>query len=125
MSKRLFSVLFLSLRSGLHAVRALLLVGGLLGGAPVVNDLQKERIGMNSPKPGKRTRLKIHLEGEDDVDSGGADEGGDDDVVPGLLDRGEDPGERAEGEEEDGHGGELAGVAVAVVGHHLEFEKWS
>ena len=104
-------------------MRALLLVGGLLGGAPVVNDLQKERIGINSPKPGKRTCPKIHLEGEDDVDSGGAHEGGDDDVVPGLLDRGEDPGERPEGEEEDGHGGELAGVAVAVVGHHLEFEK--
>ena len=60
------------------------------------------------------------LEGDDGVDEAAADVGGDDDVVPGLLDAGEDPGDGPEAEQEAGHSRQLASVTVLEVCDDLD-----
>ena len=60
------------------------------------------------------------LQGDDSVDEATADVSEDEDLVPCLLDTGEDPGDGAETEQEAGDGGELTGVTVLEVGDDLD-----
>ena len=60
------------------------------------------------------------LESNDGVDEAAADVSQNEDLVPGLLDTGEDPGDGAETEQEAGDGGELTGVTVLEVGDDLD-----
>ena len=60
------------------------------------------------------------LEGDDGVDDAAADVGEDDDVVPGLLDAGEDPGDGPQAEQEAGHCRQLTSVPVLEVGDDLD-----
>lgn len=80
----------------------LLLNGGrFLGGIPVPDD----------------------LETQDAVDHGAAKVGGDDHLVAGLLDRGEDAGQGAECQQEHCDRRELSSVAVTEVCHDLKTRR--
>lgn len=63
------------------------------------------------------------LEGNDAVDGAGADVGEHEDLVAGLLDAREDPGDGPQGQEEGGDGRLLPGVPVLVVDGDLKGEE--
>ena len=64
------------------------------------------------------------LESNDGIDDTAANVGHDDDIVPGLLDAGEDSGDGSETEQETGDSWELAGVTIAEVGDDLNHFTW-
>lgn len=61
-----------------------------------------------------------HLGRDEAVHRGGHDVREDDDRVSRLLDGREDPGRGAAEQQENGHGRQLAGALLAVVGHGLD-----
>ena len=64
--------------------------------------------------------VEENLESNDGVDDTAADVGEDDNVVPGLLNTGEDPGNSSQAQQEAGDSGQLACVTIAEVGDDLD-----
>ena len=60
------------------------------------------------------------LQGDDSVDEATAEVSEDEDLVPCLLDTGEDPSDGANAEQEACDGRELAGVTILEVGNNLD-----
>ena len=59
------------------------------------------------------------MEGNDGIDYTTADISEDDDVVPSLLNTGEDPSDGTKTQEEASHSRKLSSMAIAKVGNNL------